>query len=240
MMRRPEGPLSEQPATRPGARPPSAAGSPRAPPRGSARAGSWAGGGRASSCPAPGEPTSSRLCPPAAATSSARRAWCCPRTSARSTDRGLPTGVAADLDPGCAPTAAEERTTCSRLDTATTRRPSTCAASTALASGTTTPSRPACAAAIATESTPGVGMTSPFSDSSPKNTAPSADAVGHLSGGEQHARRDRQVEARALLAEVAGRQVDDDAPQAAIRAPRARRPDGSDRAHRPPPRPEAR
>src|SRR5581483_1850264 len=35
--------------------------------------------------PAPGEPTIRTLCPPAAATSSARRACACPRTSAKST-----------------------------------------------------------------------------------------------------------------------------------------------------------
>ena len=49
-----------------------------------AAAGSRAGGGRASSCRRPGGPTISRLCPPAAAISSARLASAWPRTSARS------------------------------------------------------------------------------------------------------------------------------------------------------------
>ncbi len=119
--------------------------------------------------PAPGEPTSSTLWAPAAATSSARRAWCCPRTSAKSTAGSV--GAARQLagaSVSAAPTIPSGSSTTSRSVLApTTWRPSTCAASRALTSGTMTPSKPRRAAAIATESTPGVGMSSPFSESSP-------------------------------------------------------------------------
>ena len=54
--------------------------------------------------PAPGGPTSSRLCPPAAAISSARRASSCPRTSARSGGRRGRQGRRAG-GAGAAPTA---------------------------------------------------------------------------------------------------------------------------------------
>ena len=51
----------------------------------------------------------------------------------------------------------------------TTRSASTRAASRAFASGTTTPSSPARAAAMATARIPGVGISVPFSESSPEN-----------------------------------------------------------------------
>ena len=93
--------------------------------------------------PAPGEPTISRLWPPAAATSSARRACCWPRTSARSTPSTTSVGPASGVTAGGDQFPLRSPTT-SRSDGApTTRSPSTCAASRAFASGTTTPSRPA-------------------------------------------------------------------------------------------------
>jgi hypothetical protein len=55
---------------------------------------------------------------------------------------------------------------------------STSAASSALEVGTTTPRRPARLAAIATESTPGVEISPPRSESSPANTHPSSLAGG--------------------------------------------------------------
>ena len=73
--------------------------------------------------------------------------------------------------------------------------------------GTTTPSSPASAAAIATASTPGVAISSPFSDSSPQNAHRSSRVAGHLRGRGEHAQGQRQVEPRALLADVRRRQV---------------------------------
>ena len=66
--------------------------------------------------------------------------------------------------------------------------------------------------------TPGVGSTSPLSDSSPKNTAPATAAAGHLGRGHQHRDGDREIEAGALLAEVGGRQVDHDPAQRPLEA----------------------
>ena len=120
--------------------------------------------------PAPGEPTSRTLWPPAAATSRARRACCWPRTSARSTD--VPAAASSPTGGGGSSGVHVPRrkpTTSARDAAPTTCSPSTWAASRALGAGTTTPSRPLRAASIATDSTPGVGMSSPLSDSSPAN-----------------------------------------------------------------------
>ena len=71
---------------------PNGCASPRAPAPPRAAAGFPAAGARASSCRFPAGPPSSRLCRPAAASSSARRPRSWPRTSARSSGRrrGLP------------------------------------------------------------------------------------------------------------------------------------------------------
>jgi hypothetical protein len=127
--------------------------------------------------PAPGEPTSRTLCPPAAATSSARRACVCPRTSARSTSAVRSSGSSARTGGGCQRPRRNPTTSPSEA-TPTTRSPSTWAASAAFATGTTTPASPWRAAAIATEIAPGVGSTSPFSDSSPKKTSPATARSG--------------------------------------------------------------
>ena len=123
----------------------SGAGSPRAPPRGSARAGSWRAAAPAWSCPRPASPTISRLCPPAAATSSARRACAWPRTS-REVDAVGAGRARARLGVASRrrlPGAAQERRPPRRASPPpTTSSPSTCAASSAFAAGTTTPSRP--------------------------------------------------------------------------------------------------
>lgn len=119
--------------------------------------------------PAPGAPTNSALCPPAAATSSARRACAWPRTSERSTVwRPSPRGtVRAGGDGRHVP---RKNPTTSASDGApTTSMPSTSAASVAFISGTTTPRSPSAAAAIDMESTPGVDTSVPLSESSPTN-----------------------------------------------------------------------
>ena len=127
--------------------------------------------------PAPGDPTSRRLCPPAAAISSARRAWCWPRTSARSTAGGRHAGSEATTS-GASQVPRRKPTACWSPGAGTTRSPSTSAASAALPSGTTMTPAPSRAAAIAAESTPGVGTNSPRSDTSPKNTTPSSARTG--------------------------------------------------------------
>ena len=60
----------------------------------------------------------------------------------------------------------------------TTRSDPIWAASSAFAAGTTTPFRPARAAAMATDRMPGVGRSSPFSDSSPANAYPTTACAG--------------------------------------------------------------
>ena len=123
--------------------------------------------------PAPGDPTIRRLWPPAAATSRARRACVCPRTSDRSTVAAAgtsSTGVTASTGDHVP---RRKRTASANVSAPTTRSPSTCAASTAFAAGTTIPSSPALAAAIATVRMPGVDSSSPFNETSPaKASAP--------------------------------------------------------------------
>ena len=123
--------------------------------------------------PVPGGPTSSRWCPPAAATSSARRASSCPTTSARSWD-----GAAgrAGGGPGRASTGApsSQASTCPSVAAPYTSIPSTSAASGSAASGTTTRRRPAARAASRQGSTPRTGRRRPSSASSPTRTVSSS------------------------------------------------------------------
>ena len=105
----------------------------------SAAAGSPAAGARASSCRLPGGPTISRLCPPAAAISSARLASSWPRTSARSggSARGAATRRAGRDRLG-RPAAVQQLGEPRRgRRRAITSSPSTSAASAAFAAGTT-------------------------------------------------------------------------------------------------------
>ena len=164
--------------------------------------------------PAPGEPIMSTLCPPAAATSRARRAWVWPRTSRKSTSLGASSSSRRVVDRRRLPRSPEEADHVGRASTP--RRPAAGrpapprARSTA---GTITPSRPARAAAIATESTPGVGISSPLSESSPARANRPSSVGRHLGGRREHAGGDREVEPRSFLAEVARREVHDDAAQ---------------------------
>ena len=120
--------------------------------------------------PAPGGPISSRLCPPAAAISSARRARSCPRTSARSSASGA--RGAGGL--GRAMTALEgslsARTASASDDTPSTSRPDTIAASPAFDAGNRIADRPSRLAAAAIGSTPRVPWIDPSSDNSPRST----------------------------------------------------------------------
>ena len=93
--------------------------------------------------PAPGGPTMKTLWPPAAATSRARRAGAWPRTSDRSTEPVAGSGGGASGGSGGSDVAAQAADDLPAIGAPTTRRPSTCAASSALANGTTTPASPA-------------------------------------------------------------------------------------------------
>jgi hypothetical protein len=127
--------------------------------------------------PAPGGPARNRWCPPAAATSTARRPTACPTTSPRSA-----TGAGSATAPRtCAgSTVRPERcaTSCSSAPTASTSMPATSAASSALAAGTITCACPARAAASTDGSTPRIGRTAPSSPSSPSSTSRAIDAPG--------------------------------------------------------------
>ena len=117
------------------------------------------------------------------------------------------TASAGDHVPRRKPTASDN------VSAPTTRSPSTCAASTALAAGTTTPSSPALAAAIATVRMPGVESSSPFSETSPAKASVRSRSLRHLAGRCQHAHHEREVEPRPFLADVRRREVHDDSPE---------------------------
>ena len=65
---------------------------------------------------------------------------------------------------------------------------------------------------------PGTGRSRPSSASSPTAACPASAARRELARGGEHRERDRQVEARPLLAQVGGREVDGDPAAAATRA----------------------
>ena len=132
--------------------------------------------------PTPGGPVRSSPCPPASAISSARRAPCWPRTSARSgtaasgstiagpaatspspiVTRGIATGFRRGRRARTASAAS------ARVPTPTIAGPPASRASSTTAVPTTTRAIPAGSAATI-GSTPGTGRTSPPSDSSPRN-----------------------------------------------------------------------
>jgi site-specific DNA recombinase len=126
--------------------------------------------------PAPGGPMSNRLCAPAAATSSARRASNCPRTSARSpslTGTGG-AGVATDRGASCGWFSA---LTASGSDRAVhTSRPLTTHASAAFWGGSSIRFMPSRRAATAIGSTPRTPLIAPSSDNSPTTTVSSTAA----------------------------------------------------------------
>ncbi len=140
--------------------------------------------------PDPGGPTSRRPCPPASATSSARRASTWPRTSARSGQSGSGPGVVrATGPPGpeLAPTVTEMSSTragtgprrtprrgrrtastaSARLAAPITSRPPARRASATPSAGTTTLRTPCRASAATIGRMPGTVRSSPPSDSSP-------------------------------------------------------------------------
>ena len=124
--------------------------------------------------PQPGGPMKSNACAPAAATSSARRAAACPRTSARSGYRGVASARSSMLASGSVASPRRCAQTSSRVRATYARPPLARAASAPLPAGTTS-GRPSRAAARAAGSTPSTGFSSPVSASSPSSsTSPSA------------------------------------------------------------------
>ena len=89
--------------------------------------------------------------------------------------------------------------------------PSTSAASRARATGTTIRASPCARVPCATASAPRIGRSSPVSDSSPANTQSVHLLALDLAARREDRHRERQVEARADLAQVRGREVDRDA-----------------------------
>ena len=167
--------------------------------------------------PAPGGPTSSRLCPPAAAISSARRASVWPRTSAKSPCRSRDAAASACGRDGARPAARSgaferARRLGERRDRDDRRSPPTTAASRGIrrAAAAGPPSRRA-ARQPQSAGRRAPAESAPSSDSSPSSIQSSICAPLDQALGGENAERDRQVERRAGLAHVGRRQVDGDA-----------------------------
>ena len=120
--------------------------------------------------PAPGDPTMSRLCPPATATSIARFAPSWPFTSAKSSpeSRFAATHAARSVRTGVSGSAPERKSTASRrLRTGYTSMPSTTDASSAFSSGTRMPRFPMRRISSTIGRMPRTRRTSPDNASSP-------------------------------------------------------------------------
>ena len=120
--------------------------------------------------PVPGGPMNSRLCPPAAAISRARRPRSCPRTSERS---GPSPRADAGGGPGAGtrnPAADNPSTTSRKLGADPTNSPRADETSATFPGGTTMPRHPRSRAARAETSAPRTGLSSPSSESSPIDT----------------------------------------------------------------------
>ena len=140
-------------------------------------ASSWSSGGRMPGrrrasivLPAPGGPTNSRWCPPAAASSSARRASGWPRTSAMSGDAGGGWPATGSRWSGHGSSPRKASTSSASVSTARTLCRPTSSASRADATATTTSS----ASTTSTMGTvPGTARTAPSRPSSPRKPTPS-------------------------------------------------------------------
>ena len=167
--------------------------------------------------PVPGGPASRRLWPPAAASSSARRARSCPRTSARSGPSARSTAVWRRLDGGGSVSPRRYATASARWRAATARlRP-------AQPRPPTRPRRadgpsPAVRAPSAAASTPVTGRSRPSSASSPIAAWPASRSGGNCREAARIASAIGQVESRALLAQVRRCEVDGDPSASATRA----------------------
>ena len=168
--------------------------------------------------PVPGGPTSSRLCAPAAAMTSASIAGAWPRTSARSGSRRRARGRA----PGAAASGGRRRRAASPpspgASHADDAQPSTSARLSRASRDDDQPGQP--------------GALRSLGDGEGTATAPQLAAErelaehrpvlerlgGHLPAGGQDGRGQREVEARADLAQVRRREVGRDAPQGELEA----------------------
>ena len=118
--------------------------------------------------PTPGGPTMSRLCPPAAAISSARFASSWPRTSRRSSSpERSSSGTPGSTTCSGSPSPLRRTAISWRSPAPITRRPSTRVASDAFWCGTSMRSHPASLAPMAAARVPRTPRSSPLSDSSP-------------------------------------------------------------------------
>ena len=161
--------------------------------------------------PEPGGPTISRLWPPAAAISSARRAAACPRTSARSGAAAGTAGAGGGSGGGSA-RPARIATASYRSCAATTGSASAWAASAALSGRhqQRLQPRPPGRLGDRDRAPPPVAGGRPGRARRPLH--PRHQRRRHLAGGRQHGQRDGEVEAASLLAFAGRRQVDGDPP----------------------------
>ena len=163
--------------------------------------------------PVPGGPARSRLWPPAAASSSARRARSCPRTSARSGATGAGAGASSpsgsprrQLDLAReVPGRLREMAHGHRLDTRERdlRRRLRCAEHARR--------DPSAARPPPTASAPPTGRRRPSSESSPRDACSASRSDDTCRGGGQDRERDREIEAGPLLAQARRSEVDRDA-----------------------------
>ena len=186
--------------------------SPRAPPPATAAAGSTAGAARASSCRCPGGPLSSRLCPPAAAMRQrGDDVGVAPHVGEVGVGAPGPRGARAPSGGAVALPAAQDRGDLARAMLAPSDvQPATSAASARARAGRGAARGPLARAPSATASAPRHGRSSPPSDSSPNTASRSSASAGTWPPAARMRARDREVEARAGLAQRGRREVDGD------------------------------
>ena len=161
--------------------------------------------------PAPGGPIISRLWPPAAAISSARaRVGLAAHVGEVGTGVRRPWGRRAGSAGSASRSPRSSSSSSDSVGTPTTSSPSARAASGAFATGTSIRSHARARAASAIASAPRIGRISPESESSPQ-TASGMSASGSPPSAATTRHRDRQVEARARLAQRGRRKVHGDA-----------------------------
>ncbi len=163
---------------------------------------------------------SNTLCPPAAATSSARLACSCPRISSSAVKIVRPLsspGVSSSLrlsawagESGLSPVRC--RTSATTWSTGYTSKSGISAASRASQAGTNTLFNPRRRASAVIGSTPRTWRTEPSSESSPTIKVWSNAVAGNLAGSNQQPDGDRKIVGRAFLAQIGRRQVDGNAP----------------------------
>ena len=189
--------------------------------------------------PAPGGPTMSRLWPPAAAISSARFASCWPRTSARSrlARRRSSAGAAAARDRVGRPLArAAARRSGRGRRRRSPRSPRRAPPRPRSRCGTIRRSYPAARAPSAAASAPRTGRELAAQRQLAADRGATSASAGTCPLAAEQPHRDREVEARARLAHVRGREVGGQPLHAGSRARSSNAPRAPARAPRAPPR----